>query len=95
MPRRRVVGLIGESGAGKSMVGRVIADQLPRGFAVTTGTMPFEGKDLLSLSRRAHRDLLGRRIAFIPQEPMPALNPAHTIGHQFDERYLFGPSEGV
>jgi peptide/nickel transport system ATP-binding protein len=85
VPRRRIVGLIGESGAGKSMVGRVIADQLPRGFAVTVGTMPFEGKDLLSLSRQAHRDLLGRRIAFIPQEPMAALNPAHTIGHQFDE----------
>src|SRR5262245_49955531 len=65
VPRRRVVGLIGESGAGKSMVGRVIADQLPRGFAVTAGTMPFEGRDLLSLSRQRHRDLLGRRIAFI------------------------------
>src|SRR6516225_10075626 len=65
VPRRRVVGLIGESGAGKSMVGRVIADQLPRGFAVSAGTMPFEDKDLLSLSRQAHRELLGRRIAFI------------------------------
>ena len=85
VPRRRVVGLIGESGAGKSMVGRVIADQLPRGFAVSTGTMSFEGKDLLSLSRQAHRDLLGRRIVFVPQEPMAALNPAHTVGHQFDE----------
>jgi peptide/nickel transport system ATP-binding protein len=85
LPRRRVLGLIGESGAGKSMVGRVIADQLPRGFAVTAGTMRFEGRDLLSLSRRAHRDLLGRRIAFIPQEPVTALNPAHTIGHHFDE----------
>src|SRR6476646_1204503 len=85
VPRRRVVGLIGESGAGTSMVGRVIADQLPRGFAITAGTMPFESRDLLSLSRQAHRDLLGRRIAFIPQEPMAALNPAHTIGHQFDE----------
>ncbi len=85
VPRRRIVGLIGESGAGKSMVGRVIADQLPSGFAVSAGTMPFEGKNLLSLSRQAHRDLLGRRIAFIPQEPMAALNPAHTIGQQFDE----------
>jgi peptide/nickel transport system ATP-binding protein len=85
LPRRRVLGLIGESGAGKTMIGRVIADQLPRGFAVTAGTMPFEGKDLLSLTRRAHCDLLGRRIAFIPQEPMAALNPAHTIGQHFDE----------
>jgi len=85
LPRRRILGLIGESGAGKTMIGRVIADQLPRGFRVTAGTVPFEGKDLLSLSRRAHRNLLGRRISFIPQEPMAALNPAHTIGRHFDE----------
>jgi peptide/nickel transport system ATP-binding protein len=85
LPHQRILGLIGESGAGKSMIGRVVADQLPRGFTVTTGTMPFEGKNLLSLSRRAHRNLLGRRITFIPQEPMTALNPAHTIGRHFDE----------
>src|SRR5262245_63334777 len=80
LPRRRILGLIGETGAGKSMIGRVIAHQLPPGFAVTQGTLPFEGRDLLSLSPRAHRALLGRRIAFIPQEPMAALNPVLTVG---------------
>jgi dipeptide transport system ATP-binding protein len=85
LPRRRILGLIGESGAGKSMVGRVIAHQLPPGFAVTEGTLPFEGRDLLSLSPRAHRALLGRRIAFIPQEPMAALNPVLTVGRHFEE----------
>ena len=85
LPRRRILGLIGESGAGKTMVGRVIANQLPPGFAITEGTLTYEGQDLLTLSPRAHRDLLGRRIAFIPQEPLSALNPALTIGRQFDE----------
>ena len=85
LPRRRILGLIGESGAGKTMVGRVIANQLPPGFVVTEGTLPFEGRDLLTLSPRAHRELLGRRIAFIPQEPLSALNPALTIGRQFEE----------
>lgn len=85
LPRRRILGLIGESGAGKSMIGRVIAHQLPPSFAVTAGALLFEGTDLLSLSPRAHRELLGRRIAFIPQEPMAALNPALTVGRHFDE----------
>src|SRR5262249_46312220 len=85
--RRRVLGGIGESGAGETKIRRLVPDQLPRGLAITAGTMPFEGKDLLQLSRREHRDLLGRRIAFIPQEPMAALNPAHTIGQHFDEHW--------
>jgi len=85
VPQGRIVGLIGESGAGKSMVGRVIAGQLPQGFAVTDGTLPFEGQDLLALPPHVHRELLGRRIAFIPQEPMASLNPTLTVGHHFDE----------
>ena len=84
LPRERILGLIGESGAGKSMVGRVIADQLPPGFAVTAGSLTFEGADLLAMSRGQHRDLLGRRIVFIPQEPSAALNPSWTIGRHFD-----------
>ena len=85
LPRGRILGLIGESGAGKSMVGRIIANQLPPGFAVSAGSLHFDGDDLLSLARPAHRELLGRRIAFVPQEPMGALNPSVTIGNHFAE----------
>ncbi len=85
LPHGRILGLIGESGAGKSMIGRVIANQLPRGFAVTAGSLPFEGRDLLALPHHEHRELLGRRIAFVPQEPTGALNPAKTIGQHFAE----------
>jgi peptide/nickel transport system ATP-binding protein len=83
--RGRVLGLVGESGAGKSMIGRIIAGQTPSPFEVTRGRVLFDDTDLLSLDRKAWRALLGRRIAFIPQEPMTALNPVLTIGQTFDE----------
>src|SRR6202034_2494240 len=81
----KILGLVGESGAGKSMVGRAIAQLLPPGFAITAGTLAFEGKDLLQMAQAQRRALLGRAIAFIPQAPMTALNPVLTIGAQFDE----------
>ncbi len=79
----RVLGVVGESGAGKSMLGRLIARLLPEGFRVTTGTMRFDGADLLALPPEATRALLGRRIAFIPQEPAAALDPVRSIGWQW------------
>src|SRR5262249_20655135 len=78
--RGEALGLIGEPGAGKSMIGRLMARQLPVGFAVTKGAVDFARKDLLALPAAAHRDLLGQRIAFIPQEPMSALSPSRTVG---------------
>jgi peptide/nickel transport system ATP-binding protein len=81
----KVLGLVGESGAGKSMVGRAIAQLLPAGFAVTGGSLLFEGENLVRMAPWRRRELLGRAIAFIPQVPMTALNPVMTIGAQFDE----------
>jgi len=81
----RVLGLVGESGAGKSMLGRAIAQLLPRHFAVTAGSLAFGGADLVAMAPAARRALLGRDIAFIPQEPLSALNPVLTIGAQFAE----------
>ena len=81
----RTLGLVGESGAGKSMLGRVIARQLPDNFVVSGGNLLFEGRNLLAMPASEHRALLGPRIAFIPQEPMTALNPVRTIGAQFIE----------
>ena len=80
-----VVGLVGESGAGKSMIGRVIAGLVPNNFAITRGRVEFDGIDMPSLSTRARRRLLGRHIAFIPQEPLTALDPVMTIGQSFAE----------
>ncbi len=86
----RVMGLVGESGAGKSMIGRVIARSLPTGFATTSGSLSFRrpdgaNVDLLKLPDAGLRGLLGRHVAFIPQEPQAALNPLMTIGAQFSE----------
>lgn len=81
----RVLGLVGESGAGKSMIGRVIARNLPGAFSVTKGALSFDKRDLLSLNNNERLKLLGRDIAFIPQEPLTALNPTLTIAQQFGE----------
>ncbi|BAM92708.1 peptide ABC transporter ATP-binding protein [Bradyrhizobium oligotrophicum S58] len=77
-----VRGLVGESGAGKSMVGRAIFGLLPARAAITAGRVQFEGRDLLGMANKARRDLLGRRIALIPQDPMTSLNPVRRIGAQ-------------
>jgi peptide/nickel transport system ATP-binding protein len=81
----KILGLVGESGAGKTMIGRAIAQLLPPGFAVTSGALLFDGEDLAHMQATRRRALLGRAISFIPQAPMTALNPVLTIGAQFDE----------
>ncbi|WP_257166217.1 ABC transporter ATP-binding protein [Bradyrhizobium sp. SRS-191] len=77
-----VRGLVGESGAGKSMVGRTIFGLLPAKAAITAGRVSFEGRDLLAMPDKQRRELLGRRIALIPQDPMTSLNPVRRIGAQ-------------
>ena len=96
LERGQVLGLVGESGAGKSMVGRVLAGHTPAGFEITGGDIRFDGLDLLRLDTRSWRQLLGRRIAFVPQEPLTALNPVLTIAQTFDEHlaHLGVPSRG-
>jgi peptide/nickel transport system ATP-binding protein len=84
----KVLGLVGESGAGKSMVGRAIAQLLPSGFEITGGALAFEGESLVHMAPARRRALLGRAIAFIPQAPLTALNPVMTIGRQFDEHLV-------
>ncbi|MDU1692592.1 MAG: ATP-binding cassette domain-containing protein, partial [Bradyrhizobium sp.] len=63
-----VRGLVGESGAGKSMVGRTIFGLLPAKAAIRAGQVQFEGRDLLAMPDKERRGLLGRRIALIPQD---------------------------
>jgi len=77
-----VRGLVGESGAGKSMVARAIFGLLPAKAKISAGSIRFEGRDLLAMPERERRSLLGRRIALIPQDPMTALNPVRRIGKQ-------------
>jgi peptide/nickel transport system ATP-binding protein len=67
------------------MIGRAVAQLLPPGFSVAGGSLAFAGRDLVRMGVQARRQLLGREIAFIPQEPLSALNPVMTIGAQFGE----------
>lgn len=78
----KILGVIGESGAGKSMIGSAIADTLPVGLSISRGLIEFDGLTLTDMTTKTRRDLLGRDIGFIPQEPMTALNPTLTIGQQ-------------
>ena len=79
-----VLGLVGESGSGKSSIAGAILGLLPPVATIETGAIHFDGEDILSLSKPARRRLCGAAIAYIPQEPMAALNPTLTIGRQMD-----------
>jgi len=81
----KLLGVVGESGAGKSMIGRLVAGMLPNGFSVSAGSLAFEGEDLAALEPRRRHALLGKDITFIPQQPLTSLNPVRSIGTQFDE----------
>ncbi|WP_442577176.1 dipeptide/oligopeptide/nickel ABC transporter permease/ATP-binding protein [Microbacterium sp. F51-2R] len=80
-----VHGLIGESGSGKTQTAWSILRLLPAGGRVVSGTVMFDGKDLAHQSDRAMQKIRGRRIAYIPQEPMSNLDPSFTIGAQLVE----------
>jgi peptide/nickel transport system ATP-binding protein len=77
-----VRGLVGESGAGKSMLGRAVLGLLPGDARIGKGTIEFGGRDFLKLPETKRRDLLGRQIALIPQDPMTSLNPVKCVGSQ-------------
>jgi peptide/nickel transport system ATP-binding protein len=81
----RTLGIVGESGCGKSVSALSIMRLLPKAGVRISGSVLFEGKDLAALSERQMRDLRGNRLAMIFQEPMTSLNPSFTVGDQIAE----------
>jgi oligopeptide/dipeptide ABC transporter ATP-binding protein len=79
------LGIVGESGCGKSVTSLALMGILPRAGRVTGGTAMYGGRDLLSLSDHELRKIRGREIAMIFQDPMTSLNPVLTIGRQIRE----------
>ena len=80
------VGFIGESGSGKSVTARAVMRLAPEGSSIRwSGSVLFRGQDLLSLEERDMRDVRGRRIAMVFQDPMASLNPVMTVGAQIDD----------
>lgn len=82
----RTLGIVGESGCGKSVTSLSIMGLLPKGQGrISAGSVVFEGRDLATLSKQELRQLRGNRMAMIFQEPMTSLNPAFTVGNQLIE----------
>lgn len=79
------LGLVGESGCGKSLTGLALLKLIPKPGRIEAGRVLFQGDDLLSLSTRQMRRVRGKRIAMVFQDPMTALNPVYTIGNQLIE----------
>jgi peptide/nickel transport system ATP-binding protein len=83
--RGQTLGLVGESGCGKSMLGLSIMRLLPNGGHITEGTVELDGTDLVKLSEPQMRDLRGNEVAMIFQDSLTSLSPTMTIGEQIAE----------
>ena len=82
------LGIVGESGCGKSITSLAIMNLLPSKATRTASRLQLEGKDLLSLSERQFASLRGNRLGMIFQDPMTSLNPVYRIGEQLEEVYI-------
>jgi peptide/nickel transport system ATP-binding protein len=83
-----VRGLVGESGAGKSMIGKAVLGILPPSVEITDGQILLDGTDLLTLPPKDRRTRIGATCALIPQDPLTALNPSHRIGPEITDRLV-------
>jgi glutathione transport system ATP-binding protein len=86
LDRREVLGVVGESGSGKSVSSMAIMGLLPK-TATVTGSINFNGRELVGLSYNDMRAVRGNGIAMIFQDPMTSLNPVFTVGWQLAEAY--------
>jgi peptide/nickel transport system ATP-binding protein len=83
--RGETLGIVGETGSGKSMTGLAIMGMLPAGGRVTGGSIEFAGQDLVGLRPAEYRAIRGNRIAMVFQDSLTALNPTRRIGEQVAE----------
>ena len=91
---REVLAIVGESGSGKSVAMLAVMGLLPNTAKVTADLMRFNGQDMLPMTDREKRQIIGREITMIFQEPMASLNPCYTVGFQIEEvlRHILGMS---
>ena len=94
IPKGEALGLLGESGCGKSMTALSILRLIPDPPGkIVSGRIHFKGRDLLQLSEKEMRQVRGGEIAMIFQEPMTSMNPSFTIGNQMTEAIKFHQTE--
>ena len=89
-----ILGLVGESGCGKSVTSLSIMKLLARNSKISNGEILLNGKDLLKEDKKGMRKIRGREVAMIFQEPMTSLNPVFRIGAQIDEVIALHEGEG-
>jgi len=82
---REILGIVGESGCGKTMLARSILRIVPKPGAVVSGSIELEGNDLLALSDPQMRKIRGDAVSMVFQEPMVSLNPVYRVGNQIGE----------
>lgn len=85
LEKGKMLALVGESGCGKTMSAMSILRLLPKTAQITSGTICYNGKNLLDISEKEMQKIRGAKIALIPQDPMTSLNPLYTIGNQLLE----------
>jgi peptide/nickel transport system ATP-binding protein/oligopeptide transport system ATP-binding protein len=83
--RGRTLGIVGESGCGKSMLSLSVMGLVPRPGRIAGGRVLFNGLDLASLPAARMREMRGKRVAIVFQEPMTSLNPSYSVGFQIVE----------
>jgi peptide/nickel transport system ATP-binding protein len=88
IPPQKTVGIVGESGCGKSMTAMSIMGLVEKPGRIVSGNIRFQNKDLTTLSKRQLQKITGDKITMIFQEPMTALNPVITVGKQVREAIL-------
>ncbi|PSH54410.1 nickel import ATP-binding protein NikD [Phyllobacterium brassicacearum] len=86
---REVLAIVGESGSGKSVAMLAVMGLLPKSAVVTADSMTFDGHNMLTMTTRRRREIIGRDVAMIFQEPMASLNPCFTVGFQLEEVLRF------
>ena len=88
IPKEKTVGIVGESGCGKSMTAMSVMGLIDEPGKVVSGSIQFDGMDLTQLNKKQIRKITGDKIAMIFQEPMTSLNPVLTVGRQVREAIL-------
>jgi len=88
LERRKVLGIVGESGSGKSVTAYSVMQILESTGKIVSGSVKFDGQELVGAGERAMKKIRGNRISIIFQDPMTSLNPTYTIGRQLMEAIL-------
>ena len=84
----KVLGIVGESGSGKSVTAYSIMQILEKTGKITSGSIKYEGQELVGIGEQGMKKIRGNKISIIFQDPMTSLNPTYTIGHQLMEAIL-------